>query len=154
MFVYFLRTETDFDNVVKLLKASCGFDLVVVKPELCFSKKFLRYTLFLAYKSFQAGTASAKKIELEWLCRITGTRNVSKALDFCLPERKKNSLVGVASVEKIPREILSLGGESVDVHEKALGKKAAVLFRVPKKLLAKYSLDDLLIEKAALASVS
>jgi len=154
MFVYFLRMKTNFDNAVKLLEASCGFCHVVVKPELCFSEKFLRYTLFLAYKSFQAGAASAKTTNLEWLCRIAGTGNVSKALAFCLPEKNAGSVVGIASVQKIPSRTLGLVGTPARLNKKALKNKCALLFGIPKKLLARYSLEDLLVEKAALASIA
>jgi len=154
MLVYFVRTETNFDEMVEALKAKFGPDFIAVRPELCFSEKFLRYTLFLAYKSFQNGTASARTMGLEWLCRIAGTGNVSTALKFCLPPREKGSVVGIACAKKIDGAELKGLGEPVKAGLAELEKKAAALFKVSKNELANYSLEDLLVERAALAAVA
>ncbi|MCX6767124.1 MAG: KEOPS complex subunit Cgi121 [Candidatus Micrarchaeota archaeon] len=154
MFVYFIRTRTGFEDLVKLLEAECGPDFAVLRPELCFSEKFLRYTLFLAYKSFQDNRASARTIGLEWLCRIAGTGNVSKALGFCLPPKEKGAVAGIACAKKIPQKTLAAAGSEVKTGLKALGKKAAAHFGVTKEALARYPLEDLLIEKAALAGAT
>jgi len=154
MFVIFLKTKTGFDELVSSLRQKCGDDFIVVKPELCFSEKFLRYTLFLAYKSFQNGTASAKTLGLEWLCRMAGTGNVSTAISLCLPSREKGTVVGIACPRKIEGAELADLGKPVEIGLAALGKKAAALFKVSKNELANNSLEDLLIERAALAAVA
>jgi tRNA threonylcarbamoyladenosine modification (KEOPS) complex Cgi121 subunit len=154
MFVLFLETRVGFEEVVETLKAKCGPGVVVLRPELCFSAKFLRYTLFLAYKSFQNGGASARSLGLEWLCRIAGTGNVSSALEFCLPPKEKGTLVGIASAREIPAAVFGPLGDAVKPDPKKLGKEAAARFKVSPAALERNSLEDLLVERSALASVA
>jgi tRNA threonylcarbamoyladenosine modification (KEOPS) complex Cgi121 subunit len=97
---------------------------------------------------------AAKTLGLEWLCRMAGTGNVSTAIGLCLPPREKGAVVGIARVRKIEGAEIAELGEPIEVDFAALEKKAAALFKVSKNELANNTLEDLLIERAALAAVA
>ena len=74
-----------------------------LKPEFKLDK-LLKYSHETAYKSFEEGTNTAKMLELEWLLRITGTKQISQALELAKPNEGSSCLYlsfkGLKNLEK------------------------------------------------------
>jgi hypothetical protein len=103
---------------IKLYEAEAGFDvkkvlqkargasgpastIAIVRRELG-NRDLLYLSLFLSFKTFQDGTkaGATRSRELEWLCRLACTHNVSKALAATSPTGEG---MAVASTIPIPK---------------------------------------------------
>lgn len=150
MNVYFLKTSLSVDEVLEKLKPFKG-RAIVVRPELAALRKALDYSYFLAYKSFSEDTASARKFEFEWLSKLACTRNIESALKLCLPRGRE---IAVASDLAIDQSILVRLGKAFKprIGEKKASKLAGE-YGIAGEALRNYALEDLVVERIAIANV-
>ena len=133
-----------------MLRKTQASPFVLTTPEIGFLERFLKYTLFLTYKSLQQ--ESPLRPDILWLCRIACTNNIDRALDFTKPAGKK---VVLTSEEELSKSTIAAVGKAYEPTaaerkeaEKTLQKK----FGLSDAALKEYALEDLLIEKAAVAT--
>ncbi len=120
---------------------------LAVRPDVACLKRFLDYTYSEAFKSFQAGRQSARKFEVEWLCRLACTQNQSKAIGFCRP---RGELAALVSPEEIGGKIIGGVGVEAEFAPSPSGMRSlAGEYGFGSEALEKYSLEDLLVEKCA-----
>ena len=153
MRVYFAEPRKDLLKLVLTLKKSHSGPFVVVKPELGILPRFLRYTLFSTYKSFQQERAPAKDFALSWLCFIACTPKIDRALKFAAPDGKR---IAIACEDELsPAALAQLGPLASFADDgkwrAAAEKRLAEMYGLSRAALANYSLEDLLIEKSAVA---
>ena len=95
-----------------------------------------------------------KHLEMDWLLKIACTNNIKKATDFCRPKGKEALIVSEKPLSE--RDFEELEAEETEVH--ALSKpeieKLSEECGFGREALKLYNLEDLLIEKAAVFSVS
>ncbi|NYZ75191.1 hypothetical protein H0O03_02915 [Candidatus Micrarchaeota archaeon] len=151
MKTYFVECAHSLDETIRLLRKTQASPFVLTTPEIGFFERFLKYTLFLTYKSLQQESASLRP-DILWLCKIAGTKNIDRALEFTRPTGKK---VALTSEEELSASALAAVGKTFEPTaaerkkaEKTLQKK----FEVSDAALKEYALEDLLIEKAAVAT--
>lgn len=138
--------------LVEILKHSGTF--VIVSAEYACCPRFVQYAFMQAFKTFEQGQATAKTLNLEWLCKLALTTNVSNAVNFTKPSGKEICIAAMncfemsAELEKI--------GEKIEVNKEFRQKAEQILkekYAVPAKALETYKLEDLLIEKAAVENI-
>ncbi len=144
-----LRSNCSIEEFVKAMPVDSHF--VVLRPEYVCVFRFVEYAFIQAFKTFEAH-GTAKNLSLEWLCRVALSKNVSKALSFTKPE-KSTWCVACVNLEK--KQLEKFG--KVEAPSKKFcvssAKFLVELYGVPKKALELYSLQDLLIEKAAVENI-
>lgn len=152
VFVYLLETIPELEKIVSMLKQT-GANAVVLKPEFSIALKPINYAYFLAYKSFSQNTAVAREFGLEWISKLACTKNIGKALAFCLPKQK---IVLLASGFPLEKEFLKKIGKQLK-PSKAVNQvyrsKLTELYALGEKELVNYSLEDLIAEKIALNNI-
>ena len=150
MKTYFLEYAHSLDETILLLKKTGAPLFILTKPEIGFFERFLKYTLFLTYKSLQQ--ESQLQPSILWLCKIACTNNIDYALKFTRPLKNKAALT---SEEELSENTLAALGrpytptaEERRKAEKAMQKQ----FEFSDAALKEYSLEDLMIERAAVAT--
>lgn len=151
MHIVFVRFSQPIAKLVEAIKKSqCGL-FVVVKPELGLLSKFLEYTRFSTYKSFQREQPIARDFTLAWLCAIAGTSKIDGAMRFTAPE---GAIAAIASEKPIDLELLGLSPVVFPANEgerKKAEQKLAKMYLITPAALANFALEELIIEKAATA---
>jgi tRNA threonylcarbamoyladenosine modification (KEOPS) complex Cgi121 subunit len=150
--VYYARPVGDVAAALESIRKSCPGGLAVVVRKSFGCSKLLYFSLFLSLKSFQMGKAAAKTPELEWLCRLACTSNVSSALRDTAP--RKGEAVAIASTAAFPAKLQ----KELGVTGKASCKDCDVKFLseyygLSSESLSKYRLCELSKEKMAIAAV-
>ena len=138
---------------LKPLKTSSSA-AVVIRWEYAACPRFVEYALLQAFKSFESGKASAKSLELEWLCKLALTTNVANALQKTKPQGKCIALATV-NLPLSTEELCKLGAPCC--KSPALlnvgGKFLKTQYEITDAALATYSLEEMLIETAAVENI-
>ncbi|MBI4406742.1 hypothetical protein HY571_02405 [Candidatus Micrarchaeota archaeon] len=145
-----LRSNNSIDEFVKAMPADSYF--VVLRPEYVCVPRFVEYAFIQAFKTFETGRQTANTISLEWLAKLALTKNVSKALFVTKPEKGLWCVACINLEKKALEKFGKFKRPGKEFCEKA-GKKLVTLYNIPKKALEVYSLEDLLIEKAAVENI-
>ncbi|MEW5955070.1 MAG: hypothetical protein AB1626_00850 [Candidatus Micrarchaeota archaeon] len=149
MKTYFLDCAHSLDETIRLLRKTQASPFILTRPEIGFFQRFLKYTLFLTYKSLQQETRSP---DLLWLCKIAGTSNIDRALEFTKPLGRK---VALTAEDELSAGTLAAVGKTYapsDAERRKAEKTLQKIFEVSDAALKEYALEDLLIEKAAVAT--
>ncbi|HII38540.1 TPA: hypothetical protein HA318_00870 [Candidatus Micrarchaeota archaeon] len=153
MKTYFIQLAHSSEDALKLLKKTRAPPFVITRTELGFFPRFLKYSLFSTYKSFQNDEpTAARTLGLAWLCKIACTKNIDRTLELTKPNGGK---AAITSEDELPPESIALTGtvyEPTATERKAAEKTLQKLFEITDAALEEYALEDLLIEKAAVAA--
>lgn len=141
---YFLKPALRPADVARELPQKA----LAVDPALASLPKFLSYTLSQTFKAFLSGQATARKFEVEWLCRLACTPQIEQGLQMTAFKDR----AGIASVEPIPKTRLEKWGTPLAYRfTPAEKKRLARLYHLPDSVVRRYGLEELLIEKSAVA---
>ncbi len=151
--VHLLRLNCSTEEMLKT-KLAPNACFVILSSEFVCVPRFVEYAFMKAFKSCEAGKNTANTLSLEWLCNLSLTKNVSNAVNFTKPSGNEVALACVNCFEKT-REITQLGAPvnvGKEFREKAV-QSLKEKYRIPPKAVDVYSLEDLLIEKAAVENL-
>ncbi len=150
--IYLVNLKSSIEKVIEVKRG--GF-VVFIRPEYVCVPRFLEYAFLQAYKTYGSDKNVAKTLELEWLCKIALTNNVASALSSTRPDSKTAVIAAVNCFENLSE--LSSFSEIITEADKSLLKTApaflAEKYSLTKEALEHYSLEDLLIEKAAVENL-
>jgi len=148
IYVYYAKPVADVAAALESIRKSCPQALAIVVRKSFGCSKLLYFSLFLSLKSFQMGKAAAKTPELEWLCRLVCTHNVSSALKATAPASGEE--VAIASTVAFPVTLQKELGVVRKVSCKDCDRDfLSSFYGLSKQALSKYNLCDLSMEKMA-----
>ena len=152
IYVYYARPVADVKAALESIRKSCPASMAVVVRKSFGCSKLLYFSLFLSLKSFQMGMQAAKTPELEWLCRLACTNNVSSGLRDTGP--RPGEPVAIASTVAFPaglqRELGITGEASCSGCDRDF---LAKYYGLSEQSLSKYRICDLAKEKMAIGAV-
>ncbi len=123
---------------------------IVVRKELGL-EDLLYFSLFLALKAFQNRPAEshARSLELEWLCRLACTPNVSKALERTAPQGEEKVISSTVGFENKLKKKLGISGKKINAISDV--KFLSEFYGISEAALKNYSVLDLARERMAVA---
>lgn len=138
---------------LKLFRTSSSA-AIILRSEYAVCPRFVEYAFLQAFKSFELGRASAKTLELEWLCKLALTSNVANALKKTRPESKCFVLAAV-NMPLSTEQLCKIGSQccSTPTFLRAGEKFLKEKYGITEAALKNYSLEEMLIETAAVENV-
>ena len=142
----FLKTRLRNEEIISAIK---DYKAISIRPELASLKGFIGFCFQKAEEDFVRKENVAKDFAIEWLCRIACTRNIGKAVEFCLRE---GEVAGIASKIKIPKRIIDAVGTGVKFPN---SRKALMVLRtdyaIPAGVNKNLKFENILKEKCIVA---
>lgn len=156
--VFVFETSTRFSSSAELmvqLKAAAGLRVIAqaFDPQLVLSANHLLFAYSSAFKAFERRCGVAKTLQNEMLLRAAATRKVSDAIRTIGVKTPAHVALLVAGSRRDALRLLKLLGAKPSPLRFASAQKRARIakaFGIAARLLARYSLEDALIEKMAL----
>ena len=127
---------------------------IVIRWEYAIAPRFVEYAFLQAFKSFESGSNSSNNIELEWLCKLAVTKNVANALDKTRPT-SKCLVLATANLHLSLQQLCKLGApccKSPFLKVEA-EKFLKTRYGITESALENYSLEEMLIETAAVENI-
>ncbi len=127
---------------------------IILRSESAIVPRFVEYAFIQAFKSFEQGTQSANHIELEWLCKLAVTKNVSNALDKTRPTSKCFVLATI-NLPLSTEQLYKIGAPccASPSLQKSAEKFLKERYEITNAALENYSLEEMLIENAAVENI-
>ncbi len=151
--IHLLESNVSLDELLKLKLSSNAYFIVISSEYVCVPR-FVEYAFLQAFKTFENGQNTAKTLNLEWLCNLALTKNVSNAVNFTKPSGKEICLASVNCFET-QAELKKIGAKIKlsEVLRQKVEKNLVKKYEISAKALEVYKLEDLLIEKAAVENL-
>lgn len=156
--LFVFETSTGFSSSAELmaqLKAAAGLRVIAqaFDPHLVLSANHLLFAYLGAFKAFERRRSVAKTLQNELLLRAAATRKVSDAIRMIgVKEPAHVALLVAGSRRDALRLLKLLGANPLPLQPASAQKRESIAraFGIDTRLLARYSLEDMLIEKMAL----
>ena len=152
------RFSSSEELVRAIQSASENFEVVIqaFDPEAIISEKHLLLSFFHAFKAFGERANISNSVGNEALLRAAATRKFDVAVKKVGVKDPEKVLLAITTkdgkrVEKILCELKAVKDESVFQNSPEKEEKLVKLFEIPSSALEKYSLEELILEKVALA---
>jgi len=154
--LYLLYSSLSPDEILaklKLLKKSSSA-AIIVRSEYAVVPRFVEYAFIQAFKSFEQGTSNANHIELEWLCKLAVTKNVSNGLDKTRPTSKCFALATI-NLSLSAEQLCKIGAPccATPSLQKSAEKFLKERYEITEAALKNYKLEEMLIETAAVENI-
>ncbi len=150
--IHSLQLEAPVERVVQT-RVPGNACFIVIRSEYACVPRFVQYAFLQAYKSYVAGAGVAKSLSLEWLCKLALSKNVSSAVNFTKPVESAACLASVNCFENGEWKKFSTPIKVEKRYFKAFEKTLIDKYCISEKALSVYSLEDLLIESAAVENI-
>jgi len=157
--VFVFETSTGFSSSAELIahlsKAAAELHVTAqaFNPQLVLSVNHLLFAYLSAFKAFERRSNIANTLQNEILLRAAATRKVSDAIRFIGAKDPAHVVLLVAGARRDALLLLKRLGALPSPLKPASRQKRKIIakeFGIDARLLARYALEDMLIEKIAM----